>query len=503
MYIGSGATLKARTEEAISATSLDVETISVSTPGVVSVKTSLLVNAVFQDIVDDSAGMVDEICIENSDDITHNVTVEYAGANTRQLITAELKPGVSLFYKPRTGWQVLGTHIGSGWVSSGMLGNGSVVSGAIGSGQVDGYQISSGTVMSGDIANAAVFSGSISSGNISNNHFSSGAKIDSAEWLESDNLLTAEMISGGKAVTLNSSGALVIAMAGKSGRFPAIGVVGENYVSGAAARRFHKGKFFSTVDSYSGSIGVGEPIWLGISGNATDGNVLPLGSGLAQILGYGVSVSGMTFEPSNQTSGLIGRYVVAQGEVFSGAIASGSIHLFGLAAAALTPANVDMINNDAFSTLKFASGISAAFTSECVDGMVTAGAGETFFSEEAISGVKAVNISQSGYLRIAMAGVSGRMPAVGIVDWDMVSGQSTSGQYVTWGGPIRVTSGLIPTSGLGLPLYVGMSGEISTKDGISSGMVVQQVGINKDVETVLVSVEPFVSSGLELTFLGV
>jgi hypothetical protein len=126
-------------------------------------------------------------------------------------------------------------------------------------------------------------------------------------------------------------------------------------------------------------------------------------------------------------------------------------------------------------------------------------------SEEAISGVRAINISQSGYARIAMAGVSGRMPAVGILAVNVASGvplSALSGNALITRGRVQTASGRIPTSGFGLYLYVGMSGNLVRDVGFTSGMVAQRVGVIAGSGGMIVSVGDRVTSGLETTFKG-
>lgn len=80
-------------------------------------------------------------------------------------------------------------------------------------------------------------------------------------------------------------------------------------------------------------------------------------------------------------------------------------------------------------------------------------------AEEMISGLRAVCVSQSGNLRVAMASVSGRMPAVGIVTDNVLSGDRPNAVYTQ--GFIQPFSGMCDFSGyLGKGIYVGRSGQL-------------------------------------------
>src|SRR5208282_1036996 len=84
-------------------------------------------------------------------------------------------------------------------------------------------------------------------------------------------------------------------------------------------------------------------------------------------------------------------------------------------------------------------------------------------AQETISGVVAVALSQSGNLLVAMASVSGRMPAIGVVVDNVASGIQAN---VYTAGIFSVTSGLADYSGyLGQTIYVGRSGQIVTTSG--------------------------------------
>jgi trimeric autotransporter adhesin len=497
MYVGAGTTIEARLGELISTSNLDVVTVAVTTANVVGTSISQqLDGTTFRTIVADAAGFVDEISIANSDNVTHSITVRINdGVNTRELITEPLAPGSTLLYKPGIGWRVQGPYFGSGWITSGSIGNNAVVSGSIGSGQIGSFHLTSGSIQSGKIGNAAVVSGSIASGQIGDNHFASGARIDAAEFMVSDQIPSAEPLPGPVAVTLNTSGALVIAMAGQSGRYPALGIVIDNVASGQAARRYFKGRIYTTSWNLSGGRGASFPIWLGLSGEVAVGSApLPGGSGLNQILGFGINQSGMVFDSTYSVSGSINRFAIGSGAILSGHIASGNVVDRHLGSGSVRSGS---IASGSISTNKLASGAVITAARVIIE--------DDIATEEVISGVRAVNISQSGRLRQAMAGVSGRMPACGVLVGNVVSGQAVSalsGTQVILFGKTAVSSGRIPTSGFGLFLYVGMSGNLVGPAGITSGMVIQRVAVNAQSGQMIVITDGRITSGLETTFRG-
>jgi hypothetical protein len=102
-------------------------------------------------------------------------------------------------------------------------------------------------------------------------------------------------------------------------------------------------------------------------------------------------------------------------------------------------------------------------------------------TEEDISGIRAVCVSQSGNIRIAMASISGRMPAIGVVVANVLSGIQVD---VRQFGTYAASSGMIELSGYGSQLlYVGRSGQIVTASGsfnsggLLSGDITQPIGI--------------------------
>ena len=117
-------------------------------------------------------------------------------------------------------------------------------------------------------------------------------------------------------------------------------------------------------------------------------------------------------------------------------------------------------------------------------------------TEEVISGVCAVNVSQSGLLRVAMASVSGRMPAIGIVSDNVASGVVANIQRV---GTVQFTSGMADFSGwLGKTVWVGRSGQVVQWSGswnsgglntASGGDFIQRLGVAVNSGSVIFTVD--------------
>lgn len=154
-------------------------------------------------------------------------------------------------------------NITSGQVSSG------AIQGALGSVR----NIASGTIGSFDMASGGITSGHIASGQLGTYHHTSGATVTRSQFTgpfvsgTSWNCLTEENISGTRAVAMSQSGRLRVAMAGVSGRMPAIGVVVDNVASGIQANVYTQGVFQTTsgMANYSGHLG--QPVFVGRSGH--------------------------------------------------------------------------------------------------------------------------------------------------------------------------------------------------------------------------------------------
>lgn len=111
---------------------------------------------------------------------------------------------------------------------------------------------------------------------------------------------------------------------------------------------------------------------------------------------------------------------------------------------------------------------------------------DDFFTvEEMVSGGRAVQISQSGRLRIAMAAVSGRMPAEGVVMDNVLSGDVAQ-MYIAGRAPL---SPAVNFSGfVGQSIWVGQSGSLDTASPPFSGSVIQRIGTPYSQSGLFVSV---------------
>ena len=368
---------------------------------------------------------------------------------------------------------------GSGAVTAGTVGSGAIVSGNVASGQIGTFHLASGTVTSGRIGNNAVASGNLGGNQIGNPHLASGAAIDAAQWLIDDNFTAAEPISGGRAVAFTQSGTLQIAMAAVSGRMPAVGVAPSNFASGATVTIFHRGRVFNTIFNFSGWMN--QPVYVGASGHLVASGA-PIASGnIQQIVGVSMQQSGLFVQVGDPLEGVIAQ----SGDVGSGAITGQAISGFYCVA------------SGTLGTYDAASGFTAARSQATAP--LFSGTSWNLLTAEAISGVRAVAVNQSGQLQVAMAAVSGRMPAVGIVIDNVLSGIQAN---VYTGGLLQFGSGLADYSGYtGKRAWIGRSGQVTTisgsfsSGGFASGDLGQVVGVITNSGAVLVNLDLTIRSG--------
>jgi hypothetical protein len=203
--------------------------------------------------------------------------------------------------------QVIGAKLQGGGtlLTSGYFASGSVI-GQAGGGTFNIISGSIGTMpnsvfgFSSDIASGGILENNLSSGIINNVHIvdysgqagqfvsTSGAITTQAQFNApfysgtQINLITAEPISGGKAVNITASGTIRIAMpnafaVGVSGRMPACGIVMDDVASGRPANVYTHGTFQFTSglanygwngasgEYYSGQLG--RTLFVGLSGN--------------------------------------------------------------------------------------------------------------------------------------------------------------------------------------------------------------------------------------------
>lgn len=358
----------------------------------------------------------------------------------------------------------------SGNVTSGDIGNAAVVSGSIGSGQIGsghlasgliaglqsgGAGLVSGQVTSGFIGDNAVVSGSIASGQISDLHFASGANINEANWLAFSGLIAGELISGGKAVTIQSGTGLVF----RTGFNPLSGILVYGLVpdiaaSGQPVKVYTQGPVFMGAISGLISGKVGAPF-------AYTGNGI-VGIGGPTVIGTVFSGSIVNLTIPFILSGTITGTLIA-----SGAIQQGQLSTLP---AAVTPANIasGVIVDTAFQLQ--AGGASGAFNF----------GGPFLQTSQAISGGRAVSFDTAvptvhfAQIRIAQAGIPATMPAFGIVIDNVVSGDIVNAHthgYV----PAPQLSGLLSGNN-GKPIFVNTSGDLSITQPTNSGALVQALG---------------------------
>lgn len=115
---------------------------------------------------------------------------------------------------------------------------------------------------------------------------------------------------------------------------------------------------------------------------------------------------------------------------------------------------------------------------------LASGAAWSMLTGEIISGGMAVKVSHSGFLEIAKASVSGKMPAIGCVFDNVLSGISAN---VYTAGLFQFASGMADYSGsVGRSVWVGRSGQIVPWSGswnsgglvtTSGGDLIQRLGV--------------------------
>lgn len=282
----------------------------------------------------------------------------------------------------------------------------------------------------------------------------SGTIVDYARALINGDFSAAEVLSGpGVAVAFTTSGTLQLAMAGNPNRMPAVGVIASNYLSGAQVIAFRNGLQYAPTFNFSGW--PNETVFVGESGTLLASGT-PLSGSVQQIVGTTVNASGLFLQIGDP---------LTQVTVLSGDLGSGQV-----------------------GTVHAASGYPAAWNSD----FLAAG--------ELISGLKAVCLLSNGALGLAMAGSGLRLPAIGVVASNYVSGASA--QYF-WGGNVGANSGLAAGwSGMqGKHLYAGSGGQVVIQSGLLSGASWQRLGVATSGGLQL-SIQLDISSGAETSPAG-
>lgn len=158
----------------------------------------------------------------------------------------------------------------------------------------------------------------------------------------------------------------------------------------------------------------------------------------------------------NIASGEINSNHLGSGVVLSGHIASGQVGLNHLASGSVRSG---VIASGQITTNHMASGIPSP-NSFMVTPLMSGFVGCPI-TMEPISGVRAVQITESGY-RIAMAAVSGRMPAHGIVVQNVLSGRPADLMLL---GFVQMPSPALGTYSGYNTVYVGRSGQVVSISG--------------------------------------
>lgn len=185
------------------------------------------------------------------------------------------------------------------------------------------------------------------------------------------------------------------------------------------------------------------------SGNIASGAVSSgmMASGFIAALEQNASINSGQISSGDLASGVVQGYFGSTRH-----IASGTLGIFDFGSGAI---NSGSIGKNSVNSLNVSSGTQVTATNYVIPIQLN--------TQETISGIRSVAVSQSGFLLIAMASVTGRTPAVGIVIDSVLSGQPAN---VYTAGSFQTSSGLLDYSGaLGNLVFVGRSGQIVTVSG--------------------------------------
>lgn len=297
--------------------------------------------------------------------------------------------------------------IASGQVGFGHLANASVQSGTIASGSIGRFALSSGAVNSGDVSSGSILGSlgggalTIASGTIGPNDFGSGSVQSGA--IASGQITNFKLGSGAINSGHIGSGA-VLGAAGGGARTIASGTIGPNDLGSGSI--------------LSGAIGSGQVGQFHISSGAiTSGR-----------LGVAGTPNGTQFLRDDFTWGSTGAASITSGSVGSGAIASGAVQGFFGPTRDIASGTIGVFDFGSGAVTAGAMGSGAVTSGNVASGIIIDYSRITqedrLTTAEAISGTRAVAISTSGNLIIAMANFSGRMPAIGVVVDNVTSGQA-------------------------------------------------------------------------------
>lgn len=398
------------------------------------------------------------------------------------------------------------------WITAGMLAAGVVTASTIASGPtITSFMIASGAIQSGDLDT------NFGAKPVLTANITSGARISFSELVADPGgggtYRAAETLSGPlpiPVVVCNRSGQslplLLTARAASSGRMPAFGLITQTMLSGEAIIANGSGTpgivMMGRISMASGILisgdaqtrnGASVPIFVGLSGELTASGPNLSGS-MIQALGLLVhdaeGIAGQELMVGYRpASGEITWVRMASGAVRSGhlgvtgtpngtrflrddfswqspSIASGSVGPFQLASGTVNSGHIadnavvsGSIGSGQIGTNHISSGSFITFARADADDTITAA--------ETISGVRCVQITGSGFARIAMASVSGRMPAVGVAFTNTLSGSPVTVVYAgkMLGPSSEIGSGLCISGRNQSRLWVGVSGQVVTISG--------------------------------------
>jgi len=349
---------------------------------------------------------------------------------------------------------VLSGAIASGQIGLNHLASGSVRSGAIASGQIGPNHLGSGAIVSGAIASGQVGGSAMASGSVRGSLAAAPTQTASGTFGPNDfgsgAILSGAIASGQVGNFAISSGAVTSGRLGVAGTPDGTKVLRDDFTWAAPG----------TPTINSGDIGSGK-----IASGAVQGffgATYHIASGTVGVFDFG--------------SGAVVAGAVGSGAVMSGNIASGDVGTFHIASGTI----VTYARNVLLDQYK---------------------------TSETISGVRCVqfDLTASGSVRVAMAAVSGRYPAIGVAFNNALSGQSIS--IVRYGevlGPSSEIGSGLCISGRpgGRTLWMGASGQVVVLSGggprigvgaTNSGAWGQNVGVTTSSGAVLIDPEHGVS----------
>jgi len=348
-------------------------------------------------------------------------------------------------------------HIASGAVNSGHIASGQIGLNHIASGAVNSGHIASGQIGLNHIASGAVRSGHIASGSIGQNHINQAVVLSGhiasgqvgSTHIASGGVLSGNIASGQVGHFHVSSGAIQSGQIGTTGTPNGTLFLRDDFTWAAAGGGLTSG---AVTSGYVGNNAV-------VSGSIASGQVghfhLSSGAVTSGQIGLTGTPDGTKFLRDDYTWAAAGAGLTS-GSVLSGHIASGQVGLNHIASGAVRSGHIASGQIDNY---KIASGYTPQFT-----GPFISGTSFTINTQETISGLRAVSISASGNIQIAMAGNTARMPCVGVVFDNIASGIQAN--VYTLGVFQAGASGLVDYSGyFGKQVFVGRSGQIVTTSG--------------------------------------